>query len=56
MTNVKGKTRRNAGLHESTFDRLEKYGKFQDSWDEVVNKVLDELEKYKAADKRRSGA
>lgn len=32
-------------IHQKTFERLSKHGKFGDSIDDVINKILNDLEK-----------
>ena len=36
--------RKNLNIHEETYERLKKYGKFGESFDDLLNGLMDKME------------
>lgn len=45
-------TRKNVNLSTETYDRLSRYGLFKESFDDLINRVLDIVDEHKRERKR----
>jgi predicted CopG family antitoxin len=56
MSNVSVKAglkgRKNLNVADDTYDRLKKHGQFGESFDELINRLLDENEEHKGKSKK----
>ena len=53
MTKQSLKGRKNLNVSDGTYDRLKKHGQFGESFDELINRILDENEEFKAPSKSK---